>query len=44
MDRVIAAAEANRDFNNERERAATLAYFRAAREKFLEKSRSESNP
>ena len=38
MDRVIAATEANRDFNNEQERAGTLAYFRAAREKFAEKA------
>lgn len=44
MDRMIAAAEANHDYNNERERAATLEYFQAAREKFLEKSRGQSNP
>jgi hypothetical protein len=44
MDRVIAAAEANGDYNNEQERAATLEYLLAAREKFVEKSRAESNP
>jgi Tol biopolymer transport system component len=44
MDRVIAAAEANRDYNDAQERAATLAYFRAAREKFVEKSRGEGKP
>jgi hypothetical protein len=41
MDRVIAAAEANGDYNNKRERATTLAYFRAAREKFAEKARGD---
>ncbi len=44
MDRVIAAAKANGDYNNARERAATLEYFQAAREKFVEKLRGESNP
>ncbi|MSQ91731.1 MAG: hypothetical protein EXR87_02195 [Gammaproteobacteria bacterium] len=44
LDRVIAAAEANSDYNNEQERAATLEYLHAAREKFVEKSKSESNP
>jgi hypothetical protein len=44
MDRVIAAAKANGDYNNEQERAATLEYFQAAREEFVEKSRAESNP
>jgi hypothetical protein len=44
MDRIIDAAKANTDYNNEQERAATLEYFQAAREKFVEKSRGESNP
>ncbi len=44
MDRVIAAAEANRGYNNAEERDATLAYLRAAREKFVEKSRSAGKP
>jgi TolB protein len=44
MDRVIAAAEANGDYNNEQERTATLGYFQAARDKFLEKSKGGINP
>ena len=44
MDRVIAAAKANGDYNNEQERATTLDYFQAARQRFLEKSRGERNP
>jgi hypothetical protein len=38
MDRVIAAAKANTDYNDDQERAATLEYLEAAREKFVEKS------
>ena len=44
MDRVIAAAQANHDYNNAEERDATLAYLRAAREKFAKKSRDEGGP
>jgi hypothetical protein len=44
MDRMINAVKANTDYNNEQERAATLKYFQAARQKFVEKSRGESNP
>jgi hypothetical protein len=44
MDRMIDAAKANTDYNNEQERAATLEYFQVARQKFVEKSRGESKP
>ncbi len=44
MDRVVAAAEANSNYNNEQERAATLAYFRAAREKFVKKTGGKRDP
>jgi hypothetical protein len=39
MDRVIAAAEARKDYNDERERRDTLDYLRAAREVFESKIR-----
>jgi hypothetical protein len=44
MDRVIAAAKANGDYNAPRERDATLKYLQAARERFLEGTKSENNP
>ncbi|MGB5131839.1 MAG: CehA/McbA family metallohydrolase [Steroidobacteraceae bacterium] len=44
MDRVIAAAESNGDYDDAKERAATLGYFRAARDMFVEKSRGEDRP
>ena len=39
MDRVIAAAEARSDYNDERERRETLEYLRAAREVFVKKTK-----
>jgi len=44
MDRVIAAAKANHDYNDPQERDATLEYLQAARERFLERTKSENNP
>jgi hypothetical protein len=38
MERVIDAAEARTDYNDERERTDTLEYLRAAREVFRRKS------
>jgi len=44
MDRVIAAAKANGDYNDQDERSATLEYLEAARRRFLEKARSDNGP
>ena len=43
MDRVIAAAEARNDYNNEAEKKDTLAYLHAARAVFVSKSRTGSS-
>jgi hypothetical protein len=44
MDRVVEAAEANTDYNDEHERRATLDYLQRARTRFLEQAGQGNTP